>query len=171
MQNGAGYKIIGCQLGGTRSRGILAKADAGLIENNRIIELRHVRDQPGPGVLLGRGRLRPPRGGGGQRDRAATATPDTAGRPVFVHGDGAVGNGDITVRGNRFVSNYQGDMDIQWVDGMTVAGNVITGAPQWPSTMPAQSPISLANCRAVTLSGNVVQHASVYKPALVAVGD
>ena len=61
-------------------------------------------------------------------------------------------------------------MDIQWVNGMTVAGNVITGAAQWPSTMSTQSPISLANCRAVTLSGNVVHHASVYKPALVAEG-
>ena len=31
--DGAGYKIIGCHLGSTRSRGILAKADSGLIGN------------------------------------------------------------------------------------------------------------------------------------------
>ena len=34
--DGAGYKIIGCHLGNTRARGILAKADSGLIENNVI---------------------------------------------------------------------------------------------------------------------------------------
>ena len=58
------------------------------------------------------------------------------GAAILVHGDGAIGNQNIIIRNNRMSSNYQGDMDIQWVNGMTVAGNVITGAAQWPSTMP-----------------------------------
>ena len=35
-KDGAGYKIIGCRLGNTRSRGILVKADDGLIQANTI---------------------------------------------------------------------------------------------------------------------------------------
>jgi hypothetical protein len=34
--NGAGFKILNCTLGNTRSRGILVKADHGLIEGNTI---------------------------------------------------------------------------------------------------------------------------------------
>ena len=37
--------------------------------------------------------------------------------------------------------------------------------------IPPQSPVSLSNSRAVTLTGNVVRHSSVYRPVLVAVGQ
>ena len=69
------------------------------------------------------------------------------------------------------MSNYQGDLDIQWADGVTISANSIIGAPVWPSMITPKPVAVLANCRTVTLSGNVVYHSSVYQSPLVATGD
>ena len=168
LADGAGYKILGCRLGNTRSRGILAKADNGMIENNIIEgcgqaaislgpeygwgEADYVRNVTIAGNVI-RGNGRCAYGGGA----------------VLVHGDGAMGNRDIIIRDNRF-ADYQGDVDIQWADGVTLAGNVMAGAAAWPSVIPLQSPVSLAHCRAVILRANVVRNPRVYRPLLVSLG-
>ena len=51
------------------------------------------------------------------------------GGAILVHGDGAAGNRDFLIRNNRFFANYQSDLDVQWADGVTLAGNVMVGAP------------------------------------------
>ena len=79
---------------------------------------------------------------------------------MLVHGDGAVGNQDIIIQNNRFVSNYQGDVDVQWTNGLTLTGNVLVGPAAWPPGLPPQSAILLANSRNVTLKGNLVRNMS-----------
>ena len=168
--DGAGYRIIGCHLGSTRSRGILAKADGGLIRGNVLEDCGMSAVSLGPEYYWG------------ESDYVQNVTVEDnvirevgragyGGAAILVHGDGAVGNRDIVIRNNRMSSNYQGDLDVQWVNGLTVAGNVITGAAQWPPSISTQSLVSLANCRAVTLSGNAVHRASAYQTPLVRVGD
>ncbi len=169
LREGAGYKIIGCHLGNTRSRGILAKSDGGLIQNNVISGCGMSAISLGPEYYWGEadyvqnvlveGNLLRENGG-------ATY----GGAAILVHGDGAMGNKNIVIRSNKMFANYQGDMQIEWADGVKISGNLITGAPVWPEGMAAQSPISLANCRAVALQENKVQHPGVYKPHLIAVG-
>ena len=170
LADGAGYKIIGCHLGNTRSRGILAKADNGLIKNNVIEGCGQAAVSLGPEYYWG------------EADYVQNVTVEGntirengkcayGGGAVLVHGDGAIGNRNITITHNRFVSNYQGEFDLQWADGITLSANTITGAPAWPSMLAKKSPVAVANCRDVTLSGNVVYNASSYKPSLVASGD
>lgn len=167
--NGPGCRIIGCRLGNTRSRGILLKGDNDLVQGN-IIEGCGMA-----GVSLG------PEYYWGEADyvKNVTVAGNTflgngksgyGGGAVLIHGDGAVGNRDIVIRNNRFLSNLQGDIDVSWTDGVTLTGNVITGAPAWPASIAPQSVLSLSNSRAVTLSGNVVRNPSVYKSPIVAIG-
>ena len=170
LADGANYKIIGCHLGNTRSRGILAKADNGLIQNNVIEGCGQA------GISLG------PEYGWGEADyvRNVTVAGNTlrengkcayGGGAILIHGDGAMGNRGIVIQNNRLISNYQGDIDIQWSNGVTLSGNIIHGAAVWPSGVTPRPAVALANCRAVTLSGNVVSHPSVYSPSLVAAGE
>ena len=167
--DGAGYIISGCHLGDTRSRGILVKSDRGMIKNNVIDGCGMSAVSIGPeyywgeadyawNVIVADNILR----GNGQAGYG--------GGCVLIHGDGAIGNRDIVVRGNRFESNYQGDIDAQWTEGLTISGNRIVGATTWPPTIRNQSPIAVANCRRVAFRGNSVGNAAVYKPEIVAVG-
>ncbi len=169
LADGAGYKIIGCRLGNTRSRGILAKADSGLIQDNVIEGCGQAAISLGPEV------------GWGEADYVRDVTISRnvirgsgrcayGGGAILVHGDGARGNRDIVVQDNHFFADYQGDIDIQWADGVTLAGNVIAGAPFWPPGISRQSPVSLGHSRAVTLRANVVRNPGVYRPVLVLLG-
>ena len=90
---------------------------------------------------------------------------------MLIHGDGAVGNREIRIQNNRFVSNYQGDIDAQWIDGLSAANNVLVGPASWPPGLAPQSPVLLANSRHITLTGNVVKNASAYKIPLVWTGE
>ena len=144
--DGAGYKIIGCHLGNTRSRGILAKADDGLIENNLIMGCGMSAISLGPEYYWGEADYVQNvvvQGNVLRENGRATY----GGAAILVHGDGAMGNKNLVIKENRLFSNYQGDMQIEWGEGITLSRNVITGTPRWPEGMHLQSPISLANCR------------------------
>ena len=170
LRDGAGYKIIGCHLGNTRSRGMLLKGDDGLVKDNVVEgcgqaaislgpefdwnEAGYVHDVTVVGNVL--------------RENGKCLY---GGGALLIHGDGAVGNRNIVLKDNRMFSNYQGDFDAQWTDGITVTGNVFTGASVWPAGLPKHSPVALANCRAITFMGNVVRRPTSYQSTLVAVGD
>lgn len=102
------------------------------------------------------------RGNGGAAYRGAA---------ILVHGDGAIGNRNIVIRDNLLLGNYQGDMDLQWVDGVALSGNVMSAPAQWPTGVKPYSPISLADCRNIALTGNIVKNASGYQPDMVATGE
>ena len=169
LKDGAGYKIIGCRLGNTRSRGILVKADGGVIRNNVIEGCGQAAVSVGPEYYWNEADYVQNVVVEGNTFRG-NGLATYGGGTVLVHGDGAMGNRDVVIRNNRFVSNYQGDVDVQWANGVTITGNVIVGAPAWPAGMGRTSPILLANARNVTLRGNLVRNAAAYKPLLVFTG-
>lgn len=167
--DGAGYKIIGCRLGDTRSRGILAKADDGLIENN-ILENCGMS-----AISLG------PEYSWGEADYVQNVTIKNnvlrsngragyGGAAILVHDDGAVGNKNIVIESNRFDSNFLGDLDLHGADGVTLARNTLRAPALWPPGVKPSAPVHLANCRNVTLRGNTVQNAASYQFPLVTAG-
>ena len=163
---GAGYKIINCQLGGTRSRGILAKADSGLIKNNTITGCGEAAISLGPEYFWNEA----------DYVRNVTVQANTitgcggfgyGGGAIWVHGDGAVGNRHLVIQDNRLVSNYGGGVQIEWADGVALSGNTFTEAVTRPASLPVRSPVRLDNCRSVSLHGNSVRN---FPPVLVDVG-
>lgn len=168
QRDGAGFKIIGCRLGRTRSRGILAKADNGLIQNNAIDGCGMSAVSLGPEYSWGEADyVHAVRVKGNTIRGCGFGGGDAA---IFLHGDGAVGNKDIVIQGNRLLSNYQRDMDLQWTDGLAVIGNTLTAPrPGLPDT-PPRSPLRFADSRHITLTGNIVRNAAGYAPALVELG-
>jgi hypothetical protein len=169
-EDGQGCKVMGCHLGDTRSRGILIKGSNCFIKNNEIVGCGM------PAISLG------PEYYWNEADYVWNAKVEGnilrengkqgyGGAAVFVHGDGAFGNRDIIIKNNRMISNYQGDIHIEWTDGAAISNNKIAGAFPWPSVVSKQSVISLENCRDVTLTGNLVENALVYSPSLVAIGN
>ena len=167
LRAGAGYIVKNCTLGGTRSRGILAKADNGLIENNTITACSMAAVSLGPEYFWNEA----------DYVRHVTVQNNTitgcggasyGGAAILVHGDGARGNRDITIQNNRLRDNYQGGVQIEWADGVSLSGNVFSEstAPR-PASLPVRSPVRLANCRAVSLHANMVKNAP---PVLVESG-
>ena len=166
---GAGYKIIGCFLGDTRSRGILVKGDNGLIRSNTIVRCGMSAISIGPeyywneadyvrGLMVENNTLR-------ENGRAGFG-----GAAILVHGDGAMGNRDLVIRNNNLNASYQGDFSLEWTSGATIFGNTITGASPRPKEIGPPSVVFLRNCRDITLRDNFVYNAAAYKPALVEVG-
>ena len=155
--NGAGFKILHCTLGNTRSRGILVKADRGLIEGNTISgcgmsaisigpeyywnEADYARDVKIRGNTL-----------------AENVLNGSAAGAVFVHGDGAVGNADLTIADNLFDQNYgQTALHIAFTDGAHIAGNRVVHSPL-PLPGRARTAIHIESSRNLALQGNVVEH-------------
>lgn len=169
LRDGAGYKIVNCHLGRTRSRGILVKADNGLIANNVIEGCGMSAVSVGPEYYWG------------EADYAHQVTirdnrlvnngkAGYGGAAILIHGDGAIGNRDIMILNNRMISDYQGEIEVEWSDNVTIAGNIIAGASPWTAAMRMPSLITLSNCHQISLRGNVVRYAGVYKPVLVDIG-
>jgi hypothetical protein len=152
---GQGYKILRCHLGDTRSRGILVKADNGLIENCTIEDTSMSGVSIGPefwwneagycwNVTVTHNTFR-----GCNRENGDQAA-------VWVHGDGAMGNRNITIQENSFDSCYgHAIMRVNQTDGATIAENRISGAFQLKLSPPG-SVISLAGTSKVVLRENIV---------------
>ena len=167
---GRGYRIVNCYLGNTRSRGILVKADDGLIDHCVI-------DGCGmSGVSIG------PEYWWGEANYCwnVTVSDNTFKNcdknndwqaAVLVHGDGAIGNRNIVIKGNRFDGDYgQYVMNIQWTDGVHITGNTITGSHQLPLKNPGHV-IELVHAHNVKLSGNIVSKPGPSLGSLVETGD
>ncbi len=170
LMDGAGYRIIGCHLGDTRSRGILAKADNGLIENNVISHCGMSGVSLGPEYYWGeadyvhhvvvRGNLIQYNGGA------------TYGGPaIWVHGHGAVGNHDITIVNNRLYSNYQGDIVIEWAKGVAISNNLLRATKVWPTSILKKHPIKLDHCSDVTFVGNSLYNSHFWLLPLIEKGN
>jgi len=153
--NGKNFKIIDCRLGNTRSRGILVKGDNGLIKGCIIEGCGMSAISIGPEYYWN------------EADYSwnVTITNNTfihnalrnnlsADGVIFVHGDGAIGNRNITINNNRFEENYSPYMmRIEWTDGVTISGNTIDK----PSPLPLSDPgyiISILGSRKITLKDN-----------------
>ncbi len=159
--NGEGYKIIGCHIGDTRSRGILAKSDRGLIEDNSIQHCGMSAVSLGPEYYWGeadyvhRVMVR-------NNYIAYNGGASYGGPALWVHGHGAAGNSYVTIENNRFRSNYQGDIVLEWGKHFVVEGNLLEAAKTWPQTTTKVNPIRLNECEQVTLLRNVFRASSFW---------
>ena len=164
LRCGSGYKILDCRIGDTRSRGMLLKGSDGLVLGNVIRGCGMAGISIGPEawwreagycdhVMVENNKLiRDGKGGTGGYFTA-----------VYVHGDGAIGNAHITIRNNRFVSNYAGDVFMQWAHNCSIVNNAMTGPekPAFSGEKPHAS-IVIKNSRAVLIRGNHITNADVY---------
>ena len=155
--NGAGYKILNCTLGNCRSRGILVKADNGLIEGCTISGCGMSAISIGPeywwseadysqNVIVKANTL-----------RNNVLNGSEAG-VVFIHGDGAMGNRNITIAGNLFDRNYgQIGVYAEDADGIRIADNrFITSPIPLPSN--ARKILDFKSAKNITLQRNVVEN-------------
>ncbi|HEV2455492.1 MAG TPA: right-handed parallel beta-helix repeat-containing protein, partial [Verrucomicrobiae bacterium] len=153
---GKSYKIIGCTLGNTRSRGILVKADDGLIRGCDIVGCGMSAVSIGPeyywneanyswNVTVADNHFR----------HNSLRNNLNADGVIFLHGDGAIGNRNIDITNNIFDENYCPYMiNLGWADGVNITGNIINA----PSPLPLSDSgyvINLHDVRHVTLRANI----------------
>ena len=132
--DGHGYKIIGCRLGNTRSRGIIVKSDDGIIRDNVITHC---------GLALRIGPEWPDEADYSQHVVVEGNTLAENGDGIVVDGSGAEQNRGITIRNNRLLSNTGGDVRVAWADGVTITGNTFSRAcltGLWASSRSRRSP-------------------------------
>ena len=155
--NGAGFKILNCTLGNTRSRGILIKADQGLIEGNTISGCGMSAISIGPEYSWGEAdyaRHVTVRG----NKLAENVLNGSAAGTIFIHGDGAIGNADITIADNLFDRNYgQTTIHVAYTDGVRIATNRFIASPL---LLPGKvrTALHLESSRNITLKGNTVEN-------------
>ncbi|MDR3709631.1 MAG: right-handed parallel beta-helix repeat-containing protein [Capsulimonadaceae bacterium] len=167
---GAGYKIINCHIGDTRSRGILAKANSGLIKGNTIVRCGMSAVSLGPEFWWGEaGYVQHVTVERNKIDQCGGA--GYGGAAILLHGDGAIGNGDVNIRDNQVSSSYQGDVQIEWSHDVTVSGNAFSGANPWPEFFKRHPVVQLSNDQGVSLETNIVRNAAAYTQEAVAVRE
>ena len=141
---GSGYKIINCQLGNTRSRAIIPKADNGLIAGCTI-------SGAGSGMQLG------PEYYWGEADYVWNVTvsnnvvENCGYSSITVVSDGAIGNQNIAIQNNTIENLVFSDgLSVSGCNGLTVTGNTFIS----PDT--GYNPIWLSNCTNISLAENFV---------------
>lgn len=123
---GKGYRILHCKLGNTRSRGILVKADDGVIDGCTIEGCGMSAISIGPEYYWNEADYckHVAVTGNTLRHNGLTGAGPAA---VWVHGDGAVGNRAILIRAND-CSDSGGDclMSIDFAEDVRIEGNHIS---------------------------------------------
>ena len=142
---GRGFKILRCRLGNTRSRGILVKADDGLIDGCTIEGCGMSAISIGPEYYWGEANYCWNVTVSNNIIRNCVKRNGDDGT-IFVHGDGAIGNRHIVIRDNTFDTDYgQSIMKLEWAEGLQVTGNKVSRAfelrwksrgtcSNWPTT-------------------------------------
>lgn len=163
---GRGYKILRCRLGNTRSRGILVKADDGLIDHCRIEGCGMSGVSIGPAFWWGEA------GYAWNVTISNNIFLDCArnnGDPssIFVHGDGAIGNRNISIDHNTFTDcSGQYVMRIEDADGVRITRNQIDGSFRRPAKLPGNV-FWLNESRHIELLGNAVTHQGSHAGAIL----
>jgi hypothetical protein len=152
---GKSYKIVGCTLGNTRSRGILVKADDGLIRGCVIDGCGMSAVSIGPEYFWNEANYSWNVTVADNHFRHNSLRNNLhADGVIFVHGDGTIGNRNIDITNNTFDDNYcPYMMSIGWADGVKIFNNIINS----PSPLPLSDPgclINLHDVRHVMLNGN-----------------
>jgi len=140
---GSGYKIINCQLSNVRSRSIICKADDGLISGN-LIQNAQEAIKMGPEIFWN------------ESDYVwnVTITNNTilncGNAGIWITGNGALGNKNITIRDNYFENVFQGSaIELSECRSVTVAGNTFV------KIAAGNSPVSIATAADIVLLENL----------------
>jgi len=157
--DGAGYKILDCTLGNCRSRGILVKGDHGLIEGCAISGCGMSAISIGPEYYWGEADYSQEVTVRGNTLRNNVLNGSDAGT-VYVHGDGAIGNRNITIAGNLFDRNYgRVAVHAEDSDGVLVASNRFVMSPI-PLPNGGRTILDFKSARNIFLQQNVVAGSS-----------
>ena len=166
--NGAGFKILNCILGNTRSRGILIKADYGLIEGNTISGCGMSAISIGPEYDWNEADYAQHVTVRGNK-LAENVLNGSAVGTIFLHGDGAIGNADITIADNLFDRNYgQSAIHVAYADGVRIANNRFIASPL-PLPDKSRTVLHFETSRNITLQTNTVEN-SGEQDTLVSLG-
>lgn len=149
LYTGRGYKIIGCRLGNTRSRGIIVKSDDGLIKDNMITHC---------GLAIRIGPEWPDEADYSQHVVVEGNTIRQNGDGIVVDGSGVKQNRDITIKNNRVISNGGDAISVAWADGVTILGNTIAAPSTWPAGAEPKPPVSVRDSQNVGISGNQIMN-------------
>ncbi len=164
---GAGFKILNCQIRGTRSRGIVAKADDGVIAGNLIENCGMSAIKVGPEYAWDEGDyVRNVR----IENNKFLRNGEIGGATVFVNGEGAEGNRGVVIQNNLFDSNFDNDIEANWTQGLTVTSNTFAPLQDRPAGAKVTVPLVLSNNRDVSVSINTVQSPQNYASQLVQIG-
>ena len=176
---GHGYKIIGCTIRRNRARGMLLKADDGLVEHNL------VEDSTIAGIVV------TPEDGGGEagyahnvviRGNTIRHTGYAENGPwnsqaggISVQGNGSIGNQNITVENNVFDRVLGANLIIRDTAGTAVRGNRFLHAHSADVQSGTQfgidpsAIIDVLQSRAVTLTRNTTDGLGPFGKRLIAV--
>ena len=167
-RNGAGFKILNCTLGNCRSRGILVKADNGLIEGCTISGCGMSAISIGPEYYWNEADYSRHVTVRGNTLRNNVLNGSDAG-VIFVHGDGAVGNADINISNNILDKNYgQKNVHVEDTDGVSITDNRFIASPV-PLPNGARILMEFKSTKNITLQGNTVENPAA-ADKLVALG-
>ncbi len=163
---GRGFKILRCRLGDTRSRGILVKADDGLISGCVIEGCGMTGVSIGPEFWWGEANYCWNITVSHNTFRNCSKNNGDQGT-VWVHFDGAMGNRNILIADNLIDTCYgQNIFRIEGANGVAISGNQIKNAFTLKSGKPGDI-LWLNHSRNVTLSGNEVDHQGLYAGPIV----
>jgi Right handed beta helix region len=154
--NGAGYKILNCTMGNCRSRGILVKSDNGLIEGCTISGCGMSAISIGPEYYWSEADYSKNVTIRGNTLRNNVLNGSEAGG-IFVHGDGAMGNSNLTITGNLFDKNYgQIAIHAEDTDGILIADNRFIASPI-PLPNGIRTILNFESSKNIVLKGNAVE--------------
>ena len=157
-RNGAGFKILNCTLGNCRSRGILVKADDGLIEGCTISGCGMSAISIGPEYWWGESDYSRKVTVKGNKLISNGVNGNSA--IVFIHGDGAIGNANIAIAENLFDRNYGNTaVYVEDTDGAAIDHNRFI-ASSVPLPKGTRTICDFKNSKNIALRGNTVESAA-----------
>ena len=175
---GRGYKIIGNTVRNHRARGMLLKADDGLVQGNLvdgstiagIVVSPEAPDEAGYShhVRIIGNTLR-------NTGYATTGSWAPYAAAVTIYGNGSIGNQDIVIAGNTFDSIHGANLEVRYARGVTIRSNRFLNTHQMPcdnGSGPGIDPAAVAwlgDCADVTLSDNWVRNQGPYGKHLLTV--
>jgi len=159
--NGTGFKILNCTLGNCRSRGILVKADNGLIENCTISGCGMSAISIGPEYYWGEADYSRNVNVRGNTLRNNVLNGSEVGT-IFIHGDGAIGNGNLAITNNFFDRNYgHAAIYVEDTDGIRIANNRLIACGISLPGGKGRTVLDFKSSRNISLAGNVVENSPV----------
>ena len=155
--NGAGFKILNSTLGNTRSRGILIKSDHGLIEGCTISGCGMSAISIGPEYSWNEADYARHVTVRGNKIIENVRNGSAAGA-LFIHGDGALGNADITIENNLFDRNYgQTSIHMEDTEGARIMNNRFISSPL-PLATGGRKVLRIESSRNIDVQNNTVEN-------------